>query len=130
DRRGVRPILTLLVVVVLAVARVAQPRRHLRHDRPEDPGVAALVEAGDRPFPREPEPGPRRHLVALDQGEDLLDPLALGGREDEVALRWCGSGAKVDDAKRPVLSVDKETERDGVVPEKELIDTAARRRRP
>ncbi len=110
-------------------AGVGADRPHLGHHRAQDPGVAALVEGVDGSLAAEAEARPGAHLVALDQGEDLLHALALGGGDDEVALGRRGAGAKVDDAERVVPPVHQQAQGDRVVVEEELVDAAARRRK-
>ena len=94
-RRG-RDVVALVVLLVVA-ARRAAAALNLRDDGAEDPGVAALVEAGIEPSRVKPRRVQVAHLVALDQREDLLDALALGGGDDEAALGDGGPGAEVDD---------------------------------
>jgi hypothetical protein len=113
--------------LVVVFIRLVAYRADLRDDGAEDPGVAALVEGVDTALAREAEARPRAHLVALDEREDLLDALALGGREDEVSLGERRSRAKIDDPQRPVPAVDEEAQRDGVVVEKKLLDPAVGR---
>ncbi len=75
--------------------------------RAEDVGVAPLEEAGDCPFTIESEACPDTHLVALDHREDPLNPLALGNAEDVPALRWIGTGAKIEDSQRARVPVQE-----------------------
>ena len=70
---------------------------------------------------REPQLGPGRHLVALDQRVDLVDPLALGDCIHDDALGGARSCAKIDDTKRSRSPVDQKTERHRVVVDENLV---------
>src|SRR5215472_1284339 len=94
----------------------------------EEESIAALVEARDGTFLCEAELDPRRDLVALDEGVDLLHTFTLSKRQDEGALAWCWTGTKVDDPHRARPSIDQKAEGYGVVLEEDFVDGLLLRR--